>query len=140
MAYKIAQARGVDVSKQKSQELILELLGVVGLGFAAQQLVLTLYKIGLPGLGGLMTIPMVYGLTFAIGKVVDRYFLHVAQGKQVDTAQLRALFTKIFKEMTAWAKENQDVIQNDIKERNDDVKRAAENARRKGASGDKESG
>ena len=74
MGTRIGSIRGVPVSEAKSTEIIKELGTVVGLGLLAQQLVIGAYKF-IPYWGPITTIPMVYGLTYAIGKVMDHYFI-----------------------------------------------------------------
>jgi len=72
MGSRIATIKGIPLNE--SEDLIKEVLGTLGMAVGAQQLALSLYKLGLPGLGGFMTIPLVYGLTYGIGSVMDYYF------------------------------------------------------------------
>jgi len=72
MGSRIAAIKGIPLNE--SENLIKEILGTLGMAMGAQQLALSLYKLGLPGLGGFMTIPLVYGLTYGIGSVMDYYF------------------------------------------------------------------
>ena len=74
MGTRIGSIRGVPVSEAKATEIIKELGTVVGLGLLAQQLVIGAYKF-IPYSGIITTIPMVYGLTYAIGKVMDNYLM-----------------------------------------------------------------
>ena len=53
----IAEARGYKFSMS---EIYKEILGVLGLSFLAQQTAIGLYKLGLPFIGGFMTIPLVF--------------------------------------------------------------------------------
>ena len=50
-------------------EIYKEILGVLGLSFLAQQTAIGLYKTILPFLGAITTIPLVFVLTYSIGKV-----------------------------------------------------------------------
>ena len=75
MGTRISAIRGLPISEAKATEIIKELAGVVGLGLLAQQLVIGGYKTFIPFLGAITTIPIVYGLTFTIGKVMDVYFI-----------------------------------------------------------------
>ena len=59
------------------------------MGYLAQQTVIALYKAGLPLLGGFITIPLVFGLTYAIGKVMDFYFVSKTQGKTLTKEDLK---------------------------------------------------
>lgn len=81
MGHKIARIRGVDLKEDGVMEVVKYIGGIVGLGFAAQQTAIGLYKIGLPGLGGFMSIPLVGGLTFGMGKAMDLYFREKSKGR-----------------------------------------------------------
>lgn len=72
MGSRIAAIKGIPINE--SEDLIKEILGTLGLAIGAQQVAISLYKMGLPGLGGFMTIPLVYGLTYGIGSIMDYYF------------------------------------------------------------------
>ncbi|SRR5581483_180176 len=74
MGYKIAQVRGINLSQESAREVLKYLGGVLGAGLAAQHFVLALWKIGIPGAGGFMTIPVVFGVTYGIGRAMDLYF------------------------------------------------------------------
>jgi len=90
MGTRIAAIRGVPTSKAEITEIIKEIAGVAGMGLLAQQLVLGAYKVGLPGLGGFMSIPVVYGMTFAIGKVMDEYLISKSKNKTFDPETLKS--------------------------------------------------
>ena len=74
MGTRIAAIRGVPVSEAEVSELIKEIAGVAGMGILAQQTAIGLFKTVLPFLGGLMTIPVVYGLSYAIMRVIDAWY------------------------------------------------------------------
>lgn len=90
---RIAAVRGVDVSENSVLTTIKELFGIMGIGFAAQQFVLGLYKF-IPYWGSITTVPVVYGVTFAIGKVLDAYYTARSKGKTLSSEQLREIFEK----------------------------------------------
>ncbi len=71
MGTRIAAIRGVPVSESEASDIIKEILGVIGMGVVAQQVAIGLLKTILPGFGGLTTIPLVYGLSYAIMNVMD---------------------------------------------------------------------
>ena len=85
----IAEARGYKFSMS---EIYKEILGVLGLSFLAQQTAIGLYKLGLPFIGGFMTIPLVFILTYAIGKVMDFYFVSKTRGKTLTKDDLKNYF------------------------------------------------
>ncbi len=92
LAYKIARLRGQPVSREQARRVLAELGGVLGLGLLAQQTALGLYKLGLPGLGGFMTLPLVYGLSYGIGRVINYYYVCLARGVTFDSARAKAIF------------------------------------------------
>lgn len=80
MAYLISKIRNKTnnkneiIAKEKIKEIFEEFGLVVLGGQTAQYIAITLYKIGLPFLGGFMTIPLVFTLTYAMGHSFDFYF------------------------------------------------------------------
>ena len=70
MGTRIAAVRGIPITKNEALTTIKEISGVVGLGLLAQQVAIGAYKTFLPFLGAVTTIPLVFGLTYAIGKVL----------------------------------------------------------------------
>ncbi|MBF0256709.1 MAG: DUF697 domain-containing protein [Gammaproteobacteria bacterium] len=83
LAERLAAVRGIPLSESSLREIVLELAKVIGLGMLAQQAALGLYKVGLPGLAGFTTIPLVYGLTYAIGRVLDYLVQERAKGRKL---------------------------------------------------------
>lgn len=95
----IAEARGYKFSMS---QIYKEILGLIGLAYLAQQTAIGLYKTILPFLGAITTIPLVFVLTYAIGKVMDYYFVSKTQGKKISKDDL----IKAFKEASKDAKKN----------------------------------
>lgn len=94
MAERLASVRGAPISDQEATETIKDLFKVIGLGMVAQQVALGLYKIGLPFLAGFTTIPLVYGLTYSIGTVLDRMFIVKAKGGKLTQQQIKKLWSQ----------------------------------------------
>ena len=92
MGKKLADIRGYDISENGAKEVFKELAGLVGLGFLAQQLAIGAYKTVLPFLGAITTIPLVFGLTFGIGRVMDYYFIKKKKGEKIDKEVLKNIF------------------------------------------------
>ena len=92
MAERIASVRGMSVSEAKAQDILIEVGKVVGLGMVAQQIAIGLYKTILPGLGGFMSIPLVYGLTYGIGNVLDYNYTQLRKGKKASPEKLKEIF------------------------------------------------
>ena len=76
----IAEARGYKFSMS---QIYKEILGLIGLAYLAQQTAIGLYKTVLPFLGAITTIPLVFVLTYAIGKVMNYYFVAKTEGKKL---------------------------------------------------------
>ncbi len=110
MGKKIADIRGYDISESGTKEIIKELGGLVGLGFLSQQLAIGAYKTVLPFLGAITTIPLVFGLTYGIGRVMDYYFITKTKGEKIDEEMLKSIFKSAQKEGKKTAKENKDEI------------------------------
>ena len=91
----IGEARGYKFS---ISEIYKEILGVLGLSFLAQQTAIGLYKVGLPFVGGFMTIPLVFILTYSIGKVMDFYFVSKTRGKTLTKEDLKNFFKQAKKD------------------------------------------
>lgn len=89
MGTRISSIRGLPLAEKDVKEVLKEISGVIGLGMLAQQAALGLYKVGLPFLAGFTTIPLVFGLTYAIGKVMDSYFIKTAKGKRMSVEEIR---------------------------------------------------
>ena len=103
MGSKIASLRKVPVSEADVKDLVKKIGSVLGLAYSAQQTALGLYKIGLPFLGGFMTIPLVFGLTYAIGRIMDYYLHGEKTGK---TENVKDLFRRALKEGKTEGKAN----------------------------------
>ena len=109
----IAEARG---HKFSMSQIYKEILGLIGLAYLAQQTAIGLYKTILPFLGAITTIPLVFVLTYAIGKVMDYYFVSKTQGKKISKDDL----IKAFKEASKDAKKN--FSKEEIKKRTNQAK------------------
>ena len=95
----IAEARGY---KFTMSQIYKEILGLIGLAYLAQQTAIGLYKTVLPFLGAITTIPLVFVLTYAIGKVMNYYFVAKTEGKKLTKEDL----VKAFKQARKDAKKN----------------------------------
>lgn len=94
MGTRLSAIRGMPMSEAEAKDIVKEIAGVVGLGMLAQQAALGLYKVGLPFLAGFTTIPLVYGLTYAMGRVMDHYLELKVKGKTMSQADLKAMWEK----------------------------------------------
>jgi len=107
MAERIATIRGTPMQKNSALELVKDLGKIIGLGMLAQQVALGLYKVGLPFFAGFTTIPLVYGLTYGIGKVLDYLFTEKAKGNKLSSEEIRNFWANVKKEGIKKGKEYQ---------------------------------
>lgn len=110
MGVRLSAVMGQPLSERESTEIIKEIAGVAGLGLLAQQLALGAYKTFLPFLGGLTTIPLVYGLTYAIGRVMEQYLMARHKNQQLSSEQIKKLWTQYKKEGEARGKQAEGTI------------------------------
>ncbi|PLX83675.1 MAG: hypothetical protein C0617_11110 [Desulfuromonas sp.] len=97
MGTRIAAIRGVPVRESEVGEIIKEIAAVVGLGLLAQQLVIGGYKTFIPFLGAWTTIPIVFGLTYAMGCVMDEYFIRKAKKEKLDKEIMKQVWRDALK-------------------------------------------
>ena len=97
-ATRIAAIRGLPVSESDASDWIKEIIGMVGLGIVAQQTAIAVWKLVTFGLGSFLTIPLVYGLTYAIMKVADAYFSAKARKEKLSEDQIKAIWQSAFRE------------------------------------------
>lgn len=98
MGTRIAAVRGIPFSTNDATETIKQIVGTIGLGLLAQQLVIGGYKTVIPFAGGLFTIPIVFGLTYGIGRVMDQYLIKKSKGQILSKEELKKIFKKGKKE------------------------------------------
>jgi uncharacterized protein (DUF697 family) len=110
MGKKIADIRGFNISEAGAKEIFKELAGLVGLGFLSQQLVIGAYKTVLPFISGVTTIPLVFGLTYGMGKVMDYYFEKKIKGEKIDPEMVKSIFKRAKAEGKQKSKENKEEI------------------------------
>ncbi len=110
MGVRLSAVMGQPLSEHESTEIIKEIAGVVGLGLLAQQLVLGAYKTFVPFLGGLTTIPLVYGLTYAIGRVMEQYLMARQKNQKLSSEQIKSLWTQFKKEGEKRGKQSESSI------------------------------
>lgn len=95
MGARLSAIRGMPITNSDASKLLKEVAGIVGLGMIAQQIALGLYKTGLPFLAGFTTIPLVYGLTYAIGHVMNYYLEKKSKGQAISNDELRTIWEKL---------------------------------------------
>lgn len=91
MVLHIGKIYGQELDAKRSAEILAELGATVAYGFAARQIMRGLVKTVAPIIGGVITAPLVYGWTFALGKVAERYFQRKIEGKPFLDAERKQL-------------------------------------------------
>ncbi len=92
MSTRLSAIRGMPLSEAKATDLVKEIIGTMSLGMGAQQIVFGLYKVGLPFLAGFTTIPLVYGLTCAIGRTMGYYLDQKCKKQMISNADLKKIW------------------------------------------------
>lgn len=73
-----------------------EIIGLIGLGMAAQQIALGVWKTVTFDFGGLLSIPLVYALTYAVLKVAHVYFSHKFKNEKLSEERIKAVWKEAF--------------------------------------------
>jgi len=118
MGARLSAIRGLNVTESQIKVLLKEIGSVIGLGLLAQQLVIGAYKTFIPFLGALTTIPIVYGLTYAIGKTMDAYLIKKAKGLTMTKSQMKSVFEEMLKKGKREGKNNKESIKKNAKRLN----------------------
>lgn len=113
MGSRIVAIRGLKINEQEVSVILKEISGVIGLGLLAQQLAIGAYKTFIPFFGGLSTIPMVYGLTYAIGKVIDLYIINQLKGSTLSKEKMKEMFDQTLKEKQKEGEKNKEEIKSE---------------------------
>ena len=117
MGTRLAAIRGLKLSEQESTDLIKQLMGVVGMGLVAQQLGIAAAKILFPIFGGVATIPVVFGLTYAIGSVMDKYIVAKMAGRPLTAEEIKKAWKDARKSGEAEGKRREQEIRRDAGKR-----------------------
>ena len=72
--------------------------GVFCLRLLARQVAIGAYKNGLLGFGGFITLPLVFGLTHGVGRVMDVYLGHKARGEVIKPETFKKMWKDTKKE------------------------------------------
>ena len=102
---RIAKVRGIPISQNTAIQTVKEISGMIGLGLLAQQLVIGAYKF-IPFWGSITSIPIVFGMSYAIGRVLDVYFTKKSLGQHIDPEYLKSVFKKAKEERKKRAQES----------------------------------
>ncbi len=117
---RIASIKGVPVNESEVLDLIKEVTGIIGLGVIAQQIGLGLWKFISGGLGGLLTLPMVYALTYAVMSVTDAHYTAKAKNRKLSDDVIKDIWKRAFKK---GKKEKQDLKKSESKKKGSCLKK-----------------
>ena len=81
MGERLAAVWAVPVTESSGSTVIKDILKIGGMGFLSQQLAIGAYKTFLPFLGAVTTVPLVYGLTYAMGNVLSEMYKRRSKGQ-----------------------------------------------------------
>lgn len=123
MVMKIGQLMGYEVSKREAKEVLYEIVGVVGWGLLARTLIVTGYKTFIPFLGGLLSFPLVYGATYALGKSAEYYYTRKIEGKPIDINDFKVLWHNATEEGRQKGEQEKDIV---VSENPDEISLKAE--------------
>lgn len=111
MVLKIGELYGYKINFDRGKEILLELGGVIGMGWLAKNLIITGYKTFIPFAGGFFTIPLVFGSCYAIGKVTDYYFKCKQEGIDFDKKIAGIIFKTAKKDGEKLGKQKENIKQ-----------------------------
>ena len=112
MAERLCAVRGIPIQESSVLQIVAEAGKVMALGIAAQQAAIAAYKTFLPGLGGFMTIPLVYSLTYGIGKVLDHLIVSRAKGHKLSSDEIKNIWSIAKEEGKTKGKQQRENIKN----------------------------
>ncbi|MDV3002575.1 MAG: hypothetical protein N5P05_004230 (plasmid) [Chroococcopsis gigantea SAG 12.99] len=91
MVTMMSRVLGNPLGKQGPEELIASIVGVVGWGVLAQQLVLGAYKTVIPFLGAITTVPLVYAATMGLGYAAKAILEARVKDQKISDEELREI-------------------------------------------------
>ena len=103
---RIAAIRGVPALKPDAEDLTKKIIAICGMGFAAQQIAIGVWKLITLNLGAFLTVPLVYSLTYAIMRVIDAYYSAKAKGEELSKKQMRSVDKDAYTEGKEQGKEH----------------------------------
>lgn len=91
MVTMMSRVLGNPLGKQGPEELIASIVGVVGWGVLAQQLVLGAYKTIIPFMGAITTVPLVYAATMGLGYAAKAILEARVKDQKISDEELRQI-------------------------------------------------
>ena len=98
MGERLAAVWGVPVTKNSVSDVIKDISKIGGMGLLSQQLAIGAYKTFLPFLGAVTTVPLVYGLTYAMGNVLSEMYKRRSKGQaNLSDEEMRSMWKEFKK-------------------------------------------
>lgn len=98
MVLHVGQRMGHKITVDNAGQVFKEITAAVGLSIAARVATGALIKIGLPVIGGMLRTPVVFALTYGLGRVAEEYFQRRNEGLDFDVKAARELFRQAVRE------------------------------------------
>ena len=111
MATRLSAIHDLSLKKATIWEILTDIGKVVGLGYLAMHLIVAGYKTIIPFFGNVSTVPMVYGMTYAIGRILNEMYIRRSKNKdQMTNKEIKEMFKKLKKEGLSLGKKKKDEI------------------------------
>ena len=111
MATRLSAIHDISLKKATMWEILTDIGKVVGLGYLAMHLIVAGYKTIIPFFGNVSTVPMVYGMTYAIGRILNEMYIRRSKNKdQMTNKEIKEMFKKLKKEGLSLGKKKKDEI------------------------------
>jgi uncharacterized protein (DUF697 family) len=91
MVVALGHIYGSELSKKDAANVVLDIAAVTGVSLVGRQALTTLAKVLLPGLGGVLTAPYTFSVTWGTGYAAIHYF---RTGSKPDKAKIREIFER----------------------------------------------
>lgn len=89
MVLAVAHIHGEELSRKRASEILMDLAAITGVSIVGRQVLTSVAKVFLPGLGGLIAAPTTFSVTWATGHAAIHY---LRAGGRVDKASIRKIF------------------------------------------------
>jgi uncharacterized protein (DUF697 family) len=90
MVLALAHVYGQEISKKRATEVVLDVAAITGASIVGRQALTTLAKVFLPGLGGVLTAPYTFSVTWGTGYAAIHYLR--SGGQRPDRDKIRKIF------------------------------------------------
>ncbi|MDD5770513.1 MAG: adenylate/guanylate cyclase domain-containing protein [Candidatus Gracilibacteria bacterium] len=92
MLKNIANEYKIKLSRNQINEILLTILSAIGSYIMINQTIQGISKIGLIGIAGFLFVPLNFGTTYGVGKVMNRYFYYKNNNLKLNNTEIKELF------------------------------------------------